>query len=186
MGEGAAVVILEELTHAQKRNAPTYAEVIGYGATMQGRTLLYEKELLEARVEGIAACVEEAIAHAKIDPQDIDYLNAEGNATPLSDWVETEAIKKVFGRYASQLSISSTKATMGHLLSASGPAEVIIGTLAIRDGIIPPTINYQHPDPYCDLDYTPNYSKEKEVEVVLSLSLGLNGENVALLIRKFS
>lgn len=186
MGEGAAVVILEELTHAQKRNAPTYAEVIGYGATMQGRTLLYEKELLEARVEGIAACVEEAIAHAKIDPQDIDYLNAEGNATPLSDWVETEAIKKVFGRYASQLSISSTKATMGHLLSASGPAEVIIGTLAIRDGIIPPTINYQHPDPYCDLDYTPNHSKEKEVEVVLSLSLGLNGENVALLIRKFS
>lgn len=186
MGEGAAVVILEELSHALRRNAPIYGEVIGYCSNFQGNTLLAEKQSFKTRVEGVSACLQRAIDQAGIDPKDVDYLNADGKATMLSDRVETEAIKKVFGNYAYQLSISSTKSMMGHLLCASAPAEIIVGALAIRDGIIPPTINYQHPDPYCDLDYTPNHFKKREVDIVLSVTIGLSGENVALLIKRFS
>lgn len=186
MGEGAAVVILEELSSALKRNATIYGELIGYASTMQRDTFLSEKQSLEPRVEGVAACLQHAIDEAEIDPQDVDYINADGKATMISDRVETEAIKEVFGSYAYQVSISSTKATMGHLLCASAPAEIILGALAIRDGIIPPTINYQHPDPHCDLDYTPNYFKEREVNIMLSNTIGLSGENTAILLRKFS
>ena len=186
IGEGAAVVILEELSHAQRRNAHIYGEIIGYCSTMQGNVFLSGEETFEARVEGVAACLKEVIAQAGINSQDVDYLNADGKATFISDWVETEAIKKVFGSYAYRLPISSTKATMGHLLCASAPAEIVIGALTLREGIIPPTINYQHPDPCCDLDYTPNHSTEREVEVVLSNTMGLSGENAALLLRRFS
>ena len=186
MGEGAAVVILEELSHALRRNAPIYGEVIGYCSTMQGNTLLSEKHSFETRVEGVTACLKETVEQAEIDPEDIDYINADGKATFISDWVETEAIKKVFGSYAYQLSISSTKSTMGHLLCASAPAEIIVGALAIKEEVIPPTINYQHPDPCCDLDYTPNHFKKREVKVVLSITIGLSGENAALILRKFS
>jgi len=185
MGEGAAVVIIEELSHALRRNAHIYGEVIGYSSTMQGNTLISEKQSFETRVGGVTACLKETIEQAEIDPEDIDYLNADGKATFISDWVETEAIKKVFGSYAYQLSISSTKSTMGHLLCASAPAEIIIGALALREGIIPPTINYQHPDPCCDLDYTPNHFKRKEVKVVLSHTIGLSGEHAALILRRF-
>jgi len=185
IGEGAAVVILEELSHALKRSAPIYGEVIGYSA-MQGDMLLSEIHSFDTKVEGVAACLQRAIEQAGIDPREVDYLNADGKATFVSDWVETEAIKKVFGSHAYQLSISSTKSTMGHLLCASAPAEIVVGALAMRDGIIPPTINYQHPDPCCDLDYTPNQLKKREVKVVLSHTIGLNGENAALLIRRFS
>ena len=185
VGEGAAVVMLEELSHAQGRNARIYGELIGYSSTLQEAVPSPETPAGTISVEGVASCLEETIRQAEIDPQDIDYVNAEGNATPLSDWVETEAIKRVFGDYAYHLSISSTKAAMGHLLCASGPAELIVGVLAMRDGIVPPTINYQHPDPRCDLDYTPNHSTTREINTVLSLTLGLSGEHAAVLIRKF-
>jgi 3-oxoacyl-[acyl-carrier-protein] synthase II len=184
VGEGAAVVMLEELSHAQGRNAPIYGELIGYSSTLQEAVPSPETPAGTISVEGVASCLEETIKQAEVDPQDIDYVNAEGNATPLSDWVETEAIKRVFGDHAYHLSISSTKATMGHLLCASGPADLIAGVLAMRDGIVPPTINYQHPDPRCDLDYTPNHSRSREINTVLSLTLGLSGEHAALLIRK--
>ena len=186
MGEGAAVVVLEELSHAQKRNAPVYGELIGYCATMNDSPLPFDERSFEPLVEGVAACLKEVIKQAGIDPRDIDYLNADGKATYISDWVETEAIKKVFGNYAYQLPISSTKSTMGHLLCASAPAELIVGALVLREGIIPPTINYRHPDPCCDLDYTPNNFRKKDVKIVLSHTMGLNGDNAALLIRRFS
>ena len=185
IGEGGAVVILEELSHAQKRNAPIYGELIGYASTMQGYPLPNEVDSGTINVEGVVSCMEETIEQGGIQPQDIDYINAEGNATALSDRVETEALKRVFGDDAYNLSISSTKATMGHLLCASGPAELIVSTLAMREGTVPPTINYQSPDSRCDLDYTPNRCKQKEINTVLSLTLGLSGENAALLIKKF-
>jgi 3-oxoacyl-(acyl-carrier-protein) synthase len=185
IGEGAAVVILEELSHAQRRDAPIYGELIGYASTTQGYTLPNEIDTGTMRAEGVVSCLEEALTQAELPPLAIDYINAEGNATALSDQVETEALKKVFGDEAYHLSISSTKATMGHLLCASGPAELIVSTLAMRAGIIPPTINYQNPDATCDLDYTPNRCKHKEINTVLSLTLGLSGENAALLIKKF-
>jgi len=186
IGEGAGVVILEELSHAQRRNAPIYAEVIGYCSTMQGDVFLSGEESFEEKVAGVAACLKEVIDQAGIDPQEVDYLNADGKATLISDRVETEAIKNVFGDYAYQLSISSTKSMTGHLLCASGPAEIIIGTLAMKEGIIPPTVNYQNPDPCCDLEYTPNCFRRREVNTVLSNTMGLSGENAAVLLKKFS
>jgi 3-oxoacyl-[acyl-carrier-protein] synthase II len=185
MGEGAAVVILEELSHALRRKASIYGEVIGYGSTVKGTTLLSEVQSFEEMVEGATACMKHTIEQAEINPEDIDYINADGKSTPVSDWAETEAIKNVFGSHAYNVSISSTKSMMGHLLCASGPAEVIVGALAIREGIIPPTINYRHPDNCCDLDYTPNHGKEREVNSVLSHTIGLEGENTALIIRRF-
>ena len=186
MGEGAAIVILEELSHALRRKASIYGEVIGYGATLKANTLLSEEQSFKEMVEGATACMKHTIEQAEINPEDVDYINADGKSTPVSDWAETEAIKNVFGSHAYNVSISSTKSMMGHLLCASAPAEVIIGALAMREGIIPPTINYQHPDNCCDLDYTPNQGKEKEVHIVLSNTIGLEGENTALIIRSFS
>ena len=185
IGEGGAVLILEELTHAQKRNAPIYGELIGYASTTQGYTLPNQTDTGTINFEGIVSCLEETIAQGGISPHEIDYVNAEGNATVSSDQLETAALKRVFGDDAYNLSISSTKATMGHLLCASGPAELIVSTLALQGGAVPPTINYQNPDTDCDLDYTPNSCKQKEINVVLSLTLGLSGENAALLIKKF-
>jgi 3-oxoacyl-[acyl-carrier-protein] synthase II len=186
MGEGASVVVLEELSHALKRNAPIYGELIGYSSTMGNSGLPADNPSFDTMVEGVVTCVKEAIEQAEIDPRDIDYLNADGKATVVSDWAETEAIKEVFGSYAHQLTISSTKSTMGHLLCASAPAELVAGALVLRDGVIPPTINYQNPDPRCDLDYTPNHSKKKDVKVVLSHTIGLNGDNAALILKRFS
>ena len=186
VGEGAAAVMLEELAHAQARNAPVYGELIGYASVQREAALSPETPPGTIGVEGVVACLAEVIRQAGLAPRDIDYLNAEGNATPLSDWVETEAIKRVFGDYAPTLSISSTKAAMGHLLCASGPAELIVGILAMRDGMVPPTLNYEHPDPHCDLDYTPNHPRSREINTVLSLTLGLSGEHAALCIRKVS
>ena len=186
VGEGAGVVVLEELSHARRRDAPIYAEVIGFGSTTQGDVFLSEGVTFEAKVEGVAACLKEVMDQAGIDPQDVDYLNADGKATVISDWVETEAIKNVFGDYAYQLPISSTKSMTGHLFCASGPAETIIGTLAMREGIVPPTVNYQHPDPRCDLEYTPNRFVRREIKTVLSNTMGLSGENAAILLKKIS
>ena len=130
--------------------------------------------------------IEETLRQAAIDRSHIDYINAEGNATVLSDRIETEAIKRVFGDHAYHLSVSSTKAATGHMLCASGAAEIIVSTLAIKHGIVPPTLNYEQPDPRCDLDYTPNRSRAREIHAALSLTLGLSGENGAVLIKAFA
>jgi 3-oxoacyl-[acyl-carrier-protein] synthase II len=186
MGEGAAVLILEELGHALKRNAAIYGEVGGYTCALQGGNFSCEESSCDARVEGVCACIEETIRQAGIDCSDIDYINAEGNATVLSDRIETEAIKRVFGDHAYRLSVSSTKAATGHMLCASGPAEIIFSTLAMKHGIVPPTLNYEQPDPRCDLDYTPNQSGKREIQAALSLTMGLSGENGAVLIKAFA
>ncbi len=183
MGEGAAVIILEELGHARNRNAAIYGEVVGYACTIQGGDFSSEESSFETRIDGVTACIEETIRQAAIDCRDIDYINAEGNATVLSDWIETEAIKRVFGDHACRLSVSSTKAATGHMLCASGPAEIIVSTLAVKQGIVPPTLNYEQSDPHCDLDYTPNRPHKREIRAALSLTLGLSGENAAVLIR---
>lgn len=186
MGEGAAVIILEELGHALQRNAAIYGEVGGYTCALQGGNFPCEESSFDARVEGVSACIEETIRQAGIDCSDIDYINAEGNATVLSDRIETEAIKRVFGDHAYRLSVSSTKAATGHMLCASGPAEIIVSTLAMKHSIVPPTLNYEQPDPHCDLDYTPNQSGKREIQAALSLTLGLSGENGAVLIKAFA
>jgi 3-oxoacyl-[acyl-carrier-protein] synthase II len=186
MGEGAAVIILEELGHALQRNAAIYGEVGGYTCALQGGNFSCEESSFDARVEGVSACIEETIRQAGIDCSDIDYINAEGNATVLSDRIETEAIKRVFGDHAYRLSVSSTKAATGHMLCASGPAEIIVSTLAMKHSIVPPTLNYEQPDPHCDLDYTPNQSGKREIQAALSLTLGLSGENGAVLIKAFA
>ena len=186
MGEGAAVIILEELDHARTRNASIYGEVCGYACTAEGASLPGEERALEKRVAGVASCIEETIRQAAIDRSDVDYINADGNATVLSDRIETEAIKRVFGNHACRLSVSSTKAATGHMLCASGPAEIIVSTLAMKYGLVPPTLNYEQPDPHCDLDYTPNRSRKREIHAALSLTLGLGGENGAVLIRNAS
>ncbi len=169
-----------------KRNAAIYAEVGGYTCALQGGNFSCEESSFDARVEGVSACIEETIRQAAIDRSDIDYINAEGNATVLSDRIETEAIKRVFGDHAYHLSVSSTKAATGHMLCASGPAEIIVSTLAMKHGIVPPTLNYEQPDPHCDLDYTPNQSGKREIHAALSLTLGLSGENGAVLIKAFA
>ena len=186
MGEGAAVIVLEELGHALQRKAAIYAEVCGYACAGEGAFFPCEGPPMEARVAGVAACIEETLRQAAIDRSHIDYINAEGNATVLSDRIETEAIKRVFGDHAYRLSVSSTKAATGHMLCASGPAEIIVSTLAIKHGIVPPTLNYEQPDPRCDLDYTPNRSRAREIHAALSLTLGLSGENGAVLIKAFA
>jgi 3-oxoacyl-[acyl-carrier-protein] synthase II len=186
MGEGAAVIILEELDHARQRNAAIYAEVCGYACTGEGAPFPCEEPPMEARVAGVAACIEETLRQIPIDRSHIDYINAEGNATVLSDRIETEAVKRVFGDHAYRLSVSSTKAATGHMLCASGPAEIIVSTLAMKHGIVPPTLNYEHADPHCDLDYTPNRPHRREIRAALSLTLGLSGENGAVLIKAFA
>jgi 3-oxoacyl-[acyl-carrier-protein] synthase II len=183
MGEGAAVIIVEEFDHARARNASIYGEISGYACTGEGISLPGEERSIEAGVAGVAACIEETIRQAAIDCGEVDYINAEGNAAVLSDRIETEAIKRVFGDHARRLSVSSTKAATGHLLCASGPAEIIFSTLAMQHGIVPPTLNYEQPDPRCDLDYTPNRARKRQIRAAISLSLGLSGESAAVLIR---
>jgi 3-oxoacyl-(acyl-carrier-protein) synthase len=184
MGEGAAVIILEELDHARARNPSIYGEVCGYSCTGEGVSLPGQDSSIERRVAAAAACIEETIRQSAIDRGDVDYINAEGNATLLSDRIETEAIKRVFGDHAHRLSVSSTKAATGHMLCASGPAEIIFSTLAMQHGTVPPTLNYEQPDPRCDLDYTPNRARQREIRAALSLTLGLSGESAAVLISK--
>ena len=183
MGEGAAVIIVEELDHARARNAAIHGEICGYACTGEGVFLPGEERSIEAGVAGVAACIEETIRQAAIDGSEVDYINAEGNATTVSDQIETDAIKRVFGEHARRLSVSSTKAATGHLLCASGPAEIIFSALAMQHGIVPPTLNYEQPDPCCDLDYTPNRARKREIRAAISLSLGLSGESAAVLIR---
>ena len=182
MGEGAAVVILEELEHARRRGARIYAEVAGYGATGDAHHLTAPAP----EGEGAQRAMRRAMKDAGIEPSGVQYINAHGTSTPANDLNETKAIKKVFGAHAAGVNVSSTKGATGHMLGAAGAVEFIFGALAIQNNIIPPTINYATPDPECDLDYTPNRPVERRVDVVLSNSFGFGGHNVCLAIRRFS
>ena len=181
MGEGAGVVVLEDYDHAKKRGAHIYAEIVGYGATGDA----YHLTAPAPDGEGAQRAMRRAMADAKLNPEDVDYINAHGTSTPANDLNETKAIKAVFGDGATDVNVSSTKSMTGHMLGAAGAVEFIICTLAVRDCVIPPTINYEHPDPELDLNYTPTRAVRRDVEVALSNSFGFGGHNVTLAVRRF-
>ena len=181
IGEGSGMVILEELEHAQKRGARIYGELIGYGCTSDA----YRITDIHPEGRGAASCMQMALDTAGLKTTDVDYINAHGTSTGLNDRVETLAIKKVFGDQAYNIPISSTKSETGHLIAASGATEMIYCLLAIRDQILPPTINYETPDPNCDLDYIPNKARKADVRVTLSNNFGFGGQDVTLALRKF-
>jgi 3-oxoacyl-[acyl-carrier-protein] synthase II len=182
MGEGSGVVILEELEHARERGATIYAEVAGYGATGDA----YHLTAPAPNGEGAQRAMKRAMKDAGLGPGDIQYINAHGTSTPANDMNETAAIKAVFGDAARSVSISSTKGATGHMLGAAGAVEFIISALVVREGVVPPTINYETPDPECDLDYTPNKSVRREVTAVLSNSFGFGGHNTTLAVKRFA
>ena len=181
MGNGAGVVVLEELEHAQKRGAKIYAEVIGFG--MSGDA--YHMTSPPESGDGAKRCMQAALRDAKLNPEDIDYINAHGTSTPVGDKAETDAVKGCFGEHAYKLAVSSTKSMTGHLLGAAGSVETIISALALRDQVIPPTINYQNPDPNCDLDYVPNTAREMKVDTIMNNSFGFGGTNGTLILKRF-
>jgi 3-oxoacyl-[acyl-carrier-protein] synthase II len=180
MGEGAGVVMLEELQHAKARGTTIYAEVLGYGASNDA----YHMAAPDPESVGVAEMMRAALARTGVDPTRVNYINAHGTSTPLGDAAETKAIKDVFGKHAYELAVSSTKSTMGHLLGAAGAVEAIMSALAIHEGVIPPTINYRHPDPACDLDYVPNEPRKAEIDVALSNAMGLGGHNGCVLLAR--
>ncbi|WEG15972.1 beta-ketoacyl-ACP synthase II [Alkalihalophilus pseudofirmus] len=181
MGEGAGILILESLESAEKRGATIYAEIVGYGATGDAHHVTAPAP----EGEGGARAMKQAIEDAGLQPSDIDYMNAHGTSTPYNDKFETMAVKTVFGEHAEKLAISSTKSMTGHLLGAAGAIESVFSVKAIKDGIIPPTINYHTPDPDCDLDYVPNEARRQEVRAVLNNSLGFGGHNATLVFKQF-
>ncbi len=180
VAEGAGIVILEELEFALKRGAKIYGELIGYGYTGDA----YHITAPPPDGDGAARCMRMAIKDAGLRPENIDYINAHGTSTPLNDLTETVAIKTVFGEYAKKVPVSGTKSMTGHLLGAAGSTEAIFSLLAIRDGIIPPTINYDVQDPECDLDYVPNVARRQPLAVVMSNAFGFGGTNATLIFRK--
>jgi 3-oxoacyl-[acyl-carrier-protein] synthase II len=181
MGEGGAIAILEELGHARARGAKIYAELIGYGYTSDA----YHLAAPDPDGDGAARCMQMALRDARLAPEEVDYINAHGTSTELNDITETVAIKRIFGDYASRLPVSSTKSMTGHLLGAAGSTEAVFSVLAIRDKLIPPTINYETPDPRCDLDYVPNTAREADVKVVISNSFGFGGTNATLVFKRY-
>ena len=180
MGDGAGVCILESLEHARKRHAKIYCEVVGYGITGDA----YHMSAPAPDGEGAARSMAMALAHAKLNPEQVDYINAHGTSTPVGDKCETLAIKTTFGDHAKKLAVSSTKSMTGHLLGAAGAVETAVCALAIRDNIVPPTINYENPDPDCDLDYVPNKAREMKVDACVNNSLGFGGHNATLIVRR--
>jgi 3-oxoacyl-[acyl-carrier-protein] synthase II len=180
LSEGAGIYVLEEFEHAKKRGAKIYAELLGYGASADGGHITQPDE----EGAGATKAMELAIRDAGIDRTAIGYINAHGTSTPLGDAAETQAIKRVFGDHAAKVSISSTKSQLGHMLGASGGVELIVSMLAMRDGLIPPTINLETPDPRCDLDYTPNEYRERRVDAAMSNSFGFGGHNASLIVRR--
>ncbi|WP_146549591.1 beta-ketoacyl-ACP synthase II [Rummeliibacillus suwonensis] len=180
IGEGAGIVILEEYEHAVARDAKIYAEVVGYGSTGDA----FHITAPAPDGEGAARSMQQAIDDAEVSPEVVDYINAHGTSTYYNDLYETKAVKTVFGEHAYKLAISSTKSMTGHLLGAAGGVEAIFSVLAIKEGILPPTMNLETPDEECDLDYVPNTLREQEVSYVLSNSLGFGGHNASLLFKK--
>jgi 3-oxoacyl-[acyl-carrier-protein] synthase II len=179
MGEGAGVIILEEYEHAKKRGAKIYCELAGYGLTADA----YHMSAPMPGGEGAARCMHMALKHAQMNAEDVDYINAHGTSTPIGDICETKAVKHAFGDHAKKVAVSSTKSMTGHLLGAAGAVEMAACVMAVRDGILPPTINLDTPDPECDLDYVPNQAREQKVKVALSNSFGFGGHNSSVLIK---
>jgi 3-oxoacyl-[acyl-carrier-protein] synthase II len=181
MGEGAGIVVLEEFEHARKRGASILGEVVGYGMSADAHHMTAPAP----DGDGAFRSMRTALHSAQIAPDVVSYINAHGTSTPLNDKTETEAIKALFGDHARKLAISSTKSHMGHLLGAAGGVEAIATLLALRDGVVPPTINYEEPDPECDLDYVPNTAREMMVDYAMSNSFGFGGTNATLILKRF-
>jgi len=181
VGEGAGIVILEELGFAQRRDAPVLAEIVGYGMSGDAHHITAPAE----DGSGATRVMLKTLADAKVLPEQVEYINAHGTSTPQGDRIETLAIKQAFAEHASKLAVSSTKSMTGHLLGGAGGLEAGILALALRDQVIPPTINYEHPDPECDLDYVPWRARKAELEYALSNSFGFGGTNAALLFKRF-
>lgn len=181
MGEGAGILIVEELEHALKRGAKIYAEIVGYGETGDA----YHMTAPEESGNGAARAMQMAMEQGNINPNEVDYINAHGTSTPLNDKIETRAIKTVFGDHAKELAVSSTKGAVGHLLGGAGGVEAGFLALAIHEGVMPPTVNYDNPDPDCDLYYVPNKSEKKEIRYGLSNTLGFGGHNAVVAFKKY-
>jgi 3-oxoacyl-[acyl-carrier-protein] synthase II len=181
MGEGAGVVVLEEESHAQKRGARIYARMIGYGVTADA----YHITAPDPEGDGAARAMAAALEDGGLRPEEVGYINAHGTSTPLNDKTETAAVKTVFGAHARRLALGSTKSMTGHLLGAAGGIELVATVYAVVEGILPPTINYEHADPECDLDCVPNEARKATIQVALSNSLGFGGHNVTLAVRRF-
>ncbi|HYM51314.1 MAG TPA: beta-ketoacyl-ACP synthase II [Candidatus Limnocylindrales bacterium] len=180
-GEGAGMLVLESLEHAERRDAPIFAELVGFAVTDDA----YHIVMPEADGDGPARAMQKALDDAHLGPGDIDYINAHGTSTQLNDKSETAAIKRVFAEHAARIPISSTKSMIGHLLGAAGAVEAIATILSINNGMVHPTINLEHPDPDCDLDYVPNQARRHRIEAALSNSFGFGGQNACLIIKKF-
>ena len=178
MGEGACILVLEELEAARKRGAKIYAEIIGYGASNDAHHMAQP----DPESTGVSEMIRSALERSGVAPERVGYINAHGTSTPLGDAAETKAIKDVFGEHAYSLAVSSTKSVTGHCFGAAGAIEAMMCVLAVHDGILPPTINYEHPDPDCDLDYVPNVAREARIDVALSNAMGLGGHNGCVLV----
>jgi 3-oxoacyl-[acyl-carrier-protein] synthase II len=181
MGEGAGILILEEMTHALERGADIYAELVGYGLSGDA----YHVSAPDPDGDGAVRCMKIAVEYAGLKPEDVDYINAHGTSTKLNDLSENKAIKAVFGDHAYKLAISSTKSMTGHLLGGTGGVESIFSVLTIKKGVIPPTINYETPDPDCDLDYVPNKARNADVKIAMTNSFGFGGTNGSLVFKAF-
>jgi 3-oxoacyl-[acyl-carrier-protein] synthase II len=181
LGEGAGVLVLEELEHARRRGAPIYAEVLGMGSSFDA----YSITKPDPQAGGAARAIEWALKEARIDHHDVDYINAHGTSTRLNDLMETMAVKRVFGDRARRLPLSSIKSMVGHLIGAAGAVEAAALALTLRDGVLPPTINHTQPDPDCDLDYVPNCARDMHVRTAVSTSFGFGGQNAALVMQRF-
>ncbi|MCA9156888.1 MAG: beta-ketoacyl-[acyl-carrier-protein] synthase family protein [Planctomycetales bacterium] len=181
LGEGSSVVILEELEHAKRRGAKIYGEVMGYGCTADA----YRITDIHPEGRGAIGCMTAALKDAQLSPDDVGYVNAHGTSTTVNDKVETVACKAVFGERAKQVPVSSTKSMMGHLIAAAGVTEMIVCLKTIEQGVLPPTINMENPDPLCDLDYVPNQAREAKVRIALNNSFGFGGQNVTLAVGRF-
>jgi 3-oxoacyl-[acyl-carrier-protein] synthase II len=181
MGEGAGVVVLEELEAARRRGATIYAELLGYGASNDAHHMAAP----DPEAKGVTEMMRAALRRAGVEPERVGYINAHGTSTPLGDAAETRAIKEVFGDHAYRLAVSSTKSVMGHCFGGAGAIEAIMCVLAVKNGILPPTINYEVPDPECDLDYVPNEARRLQVDVAMSNAMGLGGHNGGVLVGRF-
>lgn len=180
LAEGAGIVILEEYEAAKKRGAKIYAEIVGYGLSGDA----YHLTAPAPEGEGAARCIKMALNNAGVNPEQVDYINAHGTSTPFNDYFETLAVKKVFGEHAKKLMVSSTKSMTGHLLGAAGGVEAVFSLMAMDKGVVPPTINYQEPDPECDLDYVPNIARDAKITYAMSNNFGFGGTNATLLFKK--